>query len=116
MLAAETALADSNVEFAQKAHDFGVIKENGGPVSHDFEFVNDGDSPLVIISANASCGCTRPKYPSDPIKPGKSGKITVTYIPAGRPGAFLKTVKVKTNAPKAKKVVLKISGTVVPEN
>ena len=78
------------------------------------EFVNDGDTPLVIISANATCGCTRPKYPTDPVKPGGKGVIKVTYLPKGRPGEFEKTVKVRTNSKKNKKVVLKISGVVVP--
>ena len=75
---------------------------------------HDGDTPLVIISANATCGCTRPKYPTDPVKPGGKGVIKVTYLPKGRPGEFEKTVKVRTNSKKNKKVVLKISGVVVP--
>ena len=42
------------------------------------------------------------------------GVIKVTYLPKGRPGEFEKTVKVRTNSKKNKKVVLKISGVVVP--
>ena len=109
------ARAQAVIEFTEpKSHDFGIIAENGGPVSHEFEFTNTGDKPLVIISATASCGCTRPKYPQQPVKPGQKAKIKVTYLPAGRPGEFSKTVKVKTNAPKQKRVNLKITGTVTP--
>ena len=108
------AMAESLITFTSKTHEFGNVKENGGPVTAKFEFVNDGDTPLVIISANATCGCTRPKYPTDPVKPGGKGVIKVTYLPKGRPGEFEKTVKVRTNSKKNKKVVLKISGVVVP--
>lgn len=97
--------------FKNRLHDFGIIKEDGGPVSHDFQFTNTGNRPLLIIDASASCGCTRPEYPTKPIKPGKTGKIKVTFSPLGRPGAFRKTVKVRTNG-QEKSVNLIIEGTV----
>lgn len=104
------------IEFAQKEYDFGTFKEEKGYVSHEFEFTNTGNAPLLILSASASCGCTRPDYPTHPVKPGKSGKIKVTYNPAGRPGEFTKTITVRTNVKgKGKKVTLKIRGNVIPK-
>ncbi len=107
----------AKAEFAEKSHDFGIVKEEKGKVSHEFTFKNTGDKPLVIISATASCGCTMPDYPKEPIKPGKSGKIKVTYNPSGRPGAFDKSIKVRINGSdkKSSKITLKITGTVVPK-
>lgn len=105
---------NAHIEFVKATHDFGTIKEDGGPVECEFEFVNDGDEPLVIISANASCGCTRPEYPKKPIKPGKKAKIKVTYLPKGRPGEFTKSIKVRTNGKNPKNVTLKITGVVTP--
>lgn len=102
------------ISFAVKKHDFGTVRENGGPISYEFKFTNTGNAPLVIISANASCGCTRPQCPAEPIRPGKTGKIKVTYLPQGRPGEFSKNIKVRTNAPDAKKITLKITGNVLP--
>ena len=99
--------------FNKRLHDFGVIKEQGGPVTTEFEFINTGKKPLIIIDATASCGCTRPEYPTKPIKPGKKGKVKVTYSPLGRPGAFRKTVKVRTNGD-PKTATLIIQGTVTP--
>lgn len=96
-----------------KTYDFGNVKEDGGPVRHDFEFVNAGDANLVVFSATAECGCTKPTFPKEPIAPGKTGKIAVTFHPIGRAGGFEKTVTVKTNG-KPGKVRLKIRGTVVP--
>lgn len=103
------------IHFLEKSHDFGVIKESGGPVSYEFEFENKGDEPLIIISVNASCGCTRPEYSDEPIKPGEKSKMKVTYNPAGRPGEFERKVKVRSNDPK-KRIVLRITGVVIPEN
>ena len=117
-ITSSAAYADSHgkatIDFSHKVHDFGTIREDGGPVSCDFEFSNNGDSNLVIVSAKAQCGCTRPEFPQKPIAPGKKGKIKVTYAPLGRPGAFEKTITVVTNG-KPKKVALKIRGTVIPK-
>ncbi|MBD5367508.1 MAG: DUF1573 domain-containing protein [Bacteroides sp.] len=111
MMAGEPAIS-----LETTSHDFGNISEDGGPVSCEFEFTNTGDEPLVIISANASCGCTRPEYPKKPVQPGKTGKIKVTYLPTGRPGEFSKTVRVRTNAPRPKRINLNITGVVIPAN
>ncbi|MDE6449059.1 MAG: DUF1573 domain-containing protein [Muribaculaceae bacterium] len=116
LLGSAVAMAgEPGIEFVNTSHDFGNIKEEGDPVSYEFEFTNTGDEPLVIVSASASCGCTRPEFPKKPIKPGKTGVIKVTYLPKGRPGEFTKTVRVRTNAKRPKKVNLKISGVVIPE-
>ena len=116
-MVAMSAMADdkqAEATFEVKSHDFGTIKEANGPVTCTFEFTNTGDKPLLIIDATASCGCTRPEFPTKPIKPGKKGKIKVTYSPIGRPGAFKKTVKIKTNG-KERTTTLRIEGTVIPK-
>lgn len=104
-----------SIRFENTSHDFGTITEAGGNAKCTFTFVNEGDAPLVIISATAQCGCTRPSFPQQPIAPGKKGEIRVTYNPAGRPGEFVKEVKVKTNDKKQRTVKLKISGIVIPD-
>ena len=116
-MVAISGLADNKyaeATFDTKSHDFGTIQEAKGPVSCYFEFTNTGDKPLLIIDAAASCGCTRPEYPSKPIKPGKKGKIKVTFSPIGRPGAFKKSVKIKTNG-RERTTTLRIEGTVIPK-
>ena len=108
------AVSGPAIGFAETTHVFGTIPEKGGPVTYRFEFTNTGDAPLMIVNATASCGCTRPDYPKKPVAPGKSAKIKVTYRPDGRPGEFTKTVTVKTNCKKQRKVTLKINGFVNP--
>ena len=102
------------IRFDTTTHDFGNIPEKGGLVTCEFEFTNIGDGNLAITNVVAQCGCTRPQYSNAPVKMGKSGKIKVTYLPKGRPGEFAKNVKIRTNAPSAKKITVKITGTVVP--
>lgn len=100
------------IQFAEKSYSFGDIREDGNPVTHEFNFTNTGNAPLVIISTSTSCGCVRASYSHEPILPGKTGSIKVTYLPKGGSGAFISTVKVRTNADGNKKVTLKLSGTV----
>lgn len=105
----------AEMKFSETVHDFGAVKEGGGPVSVEFPFTNTGGANLVVYEAKADCGCTTPDYPKAPIPPGKGGKIKVTYNPLGRPGAFDKVITIKTNG-KPGKVRLKIRGNVVPKN
>lgn len=99
----------SKVNWAKEAHDFGEIPQ-GKPVSVEFEFTNAGDAPLLIADVATSCGCTASDYSKEPIAPGKSSKIKVTYNAANL-GAFTKTITVNFSDAEAKKV-LNIKGTV----
>ncbi|MBO7609056.1 MAG: DUF1573 domain-containing protein [Muribaculaceae bacterium] len=101
--------------FPVQSHDFGVISEKGGPVSCTFEVINTGNKPLLILDVLVSCGCTRPEFSTKPIKPGKKGKIKVTFSPLGRAGAFHKSIKVKTNG-RETRTTLSIEGTIRPGN
>lgn len=103
----------ASVSFAQKVFDFGTLKDRTSPVSHEFEFTSDGDSNLVIVDATSECGCTRPEYPKAPLPPGKTGRVKVTFNPAGFQGPFTKSVTVKTNG-KPRKTRLVIKGYVPP--
>ena len=109
-----SAKKEAKIKFEETTHDFGNIKEDGGPVKCEFEFVNEGKAPLIIKDARAECGCTRPEYPREEIAPGATGKIKVTYNPLGRPGGFTKVVTVRCSGSPAK-VNLKIRGTVLPK-
>lgn len=103
----------AKIKFAEYRYDFGNVAEKGGEVTHEFRFTNEGDGNLIIIDATATCGCTRPQYPKNPVAPGKSGVIKVTYNPNLRPGPIDRTVTVKTNG-NPRKVRLRIVGNVVP--
>ncbi len=95
-------------------HNFGEVKEEGGSVSHKFNFTNTGDKPLVITNVHASCGCTSTNYTRTPVKPGGKGFVEASYNPKYRPGNFTKTITVTTNSTKQAKTILYIMGNVLP--
>lgn len=95
-------------------HDFGKINEADGRVTTVFEVKNEGMVPLILSNVRASCGCTTPKWTKEPIAPGQTGQITVTYNPNGRPGRFQKTVTITSNATEAT-TRLYIKGEVIPK-
>ncbi|RKR84766.1 uncharacterized protein DUF1573 [Mucilaginibacter gracilis] len=93
--AAQIAMAPV-ITFESDSYDFGKIKE-GDKVSHNFKFTNSGKSPLIISSAVASCGCTTPEWPKEPVKPGDSGVIKVTFNSAGKGGLQDKLITITAN-------------------
>jgi hypothetical protein len=85
------------LEFAQSTYDFGKIK-SGEKVSYDFKFKNTGKTPLIISDAQASCGCTVPDFPDEPIAPGEEGVIKAVFNSEGRSGKQNKVITITSNA------------------
>jgi hypothetical protein len=102
--------AEDVVKFKEIRHNFGKIKQ-GVPVTHDFEFVNIANEPVIIETATASCGCTTPTWPQQPVMKTKADRIRAGFN-AAAPGAFEKTVFVKIKGVDAP-YELKISGEVL---
>jgi hypothetical protein len=93
-----SAQKQASIKFGQLTHDFGTFSEASPVQECTFTFTNSGDAPLIINQAVASCGCTVPEYTKEPIAPGKSGTIKVTYNGKGKfPGHFKKTITIRTN-------------------
>src|ERR1700733_13056838 len=90
---AQQKKADEVAKFKELTYDFGKIKQ-GTPVTHDFNFSNISNTPIVVESATASCGCTTPVKPDAPIAAGKDSKITAGFNAAAA-GPFNKTITVK---------------------
>ena len=101
------------IEFEEIVHDYGDVPYNGNGEC-EFRFTNTGDAPLLIQKPKSSCGCTVPSWPSEPVLPGKSEVIKVTYR-TSRCGSFNKTVTVTSNAIKNPTVVLRIKGRVLDQ-
>ena len=98
----------------ESIHDFKTINEVDGAVSHTFKIKNEGQTPLVITNVAPSCGCTSREWTKEPIAPGKTGDIKVTFDPTGRPGPFVKTISVYSNGYTGS-YILTIKGTVEPK-
>lgn len=93
-------------QFETERYDFKQIPE-GPKVDYDFAFKNIGQTPLIISDVKVLCGCTTSDWTVEPILPGESGVIKVTYSTKDRPGKFFKTVTVLSNAhTRTKKLVI----------
>lgn len=92
------------IVFESEFHDFGEISE-GMVVKHTFTFTNEGEGPLIISNAQGSCGCTVPDWPRQPIAPGESADINVSFNSTGRAGKQDKRVTLTTNAVPQTKVL-----------
>lgn len=92
------------IVFESEFHDFGEITE-GMVVKHTFTFTNEGEGPLIISNAQGSCGCTVPDWPRQPIAPGESADINVSFNSTGRAGKQDKRVTLTTNAVPQTKVL-----------
>lgn len=112
-----TAVVDAQgtpvMTFEEEMFDFGTIEE-GVVAEHIFKFKNTGDAPLIISSAQGSCGCTVPEYPRTPIAPGAEGEIKVSFNSAGRSGRQDKQVTINANTV-PNTVVIKITSEVTPK-
>lgn len=94
-----SAQVQADIKFETTTHSFGTFSESNPVMSYTFKFTNIGNGPLVIHQAIASCGCTVPEYSQEPILPGKTGSVKVTYNGTGRyPGHFSKSITLRTNA------------------
>ena len=101
------------MEFDQRTYEFGTVDE-GDVIEGTFKITNTGKSDLVILSAKASCGCTVPSWPKEPIKPGDTAELTFKFNTRGKPNQQNKSITIKSNAEKTTEV-LRIKGFVTPK-
>jgi hypothetical protein len=111
---AASSLYAQTITFEEPIHDFGSVREEKGPVAHEFTFKNTGDKPLIVNKVVPACGCTVPGWTKSPVQPGGTGVIKATYTPIGNKAMpFSKTLTVTSNA-EPSQVVLTIKGNFVP--
>ena len=103
----------SKIVFEEFEFDFGNIKE-GDTITHKFVFKNESKVPLEVISADATCGCTRPSFPFIPIENGEEGYIGVQYISINKEGYQKPEITVKSNG-SAQPITLNLTGYVEPK-
>ena len=101
-------------EFEEEVVEFGDISQ-GERVKKRFKFKNVGSTDLIISNASGSCGCTVPRWPKQPIRPGQKGEIEVEFNSEGKSGRQHKTVTLIANTVPNKKT-LALKGNVVAPN
>ena len=109
------AQTGAKIEFKDKDNtvDYGTVNKEDDNGIRSFEFTNTGDVPLIISNVQSTCGCTVPSKPTEPILPGKTGKIEVKYNM--NPGPIRKTITVESNAVNTEngRIAIKIKGDVI---
>ena len=109
------AQSGAKIEFLNNDNtiDYGTVTKDTDSGIRTFEFKNTGDAPLIIMNVQSTCGCTVPTKPTEPILPGKMGKIEVKYNM--NPGPIRKTITVESNAVNVEsgRIALKIKGEVI---
>ncbi len=85
------------ITFTEKGiYDFGALTE-GDTVEHVFAFTNTGEFPLIINNITASCGCTTPDWPREPVAPGAKSSVRVRFNSRGKSGEQNKTITIFAN-------------------
>lgn len=102
----------TQVKMIDSSFNFGQVTD-GEQVVFSYRFQNAGDKPLIISAANASCGCTVPEKPEQPISVGEDGFIKIVFDSKGRVGPVHKTIQVISNA-QPEFPVLQLIGQVLP--
>jgi len=88
------------ISFEETTFDFGIIKQSGGVVSHEFWFEYLGSQTLTVTGLPTSCGCTSAQISPSVLTPGATGVVTVKFNPnlhAEPEGRFYKTISFLTN-------------------
>ncbi|WP_339922924.1 DUF1573 domain-containing protein [uncultured Cyclobacterium sp.] len=97
VIAQEKTVNGPVITFESDSKDFGDIKQ-GDKVENVFKFENTGKTPLIISNVAATCGCTVPSWPKEPIAPGKTAEIKVSFNSAGKMGKQNSVVRIYSNA------------------
>jgi len=104
----------STVKWEALEKNLGDVKQKV-PTLVEFTFTNTGDKPVMILDAEASCGCTKLTFKREPVAPGKTGTISTVYVSEdGETGIFNKSITVKMSLDAPYDVyILKLNGNVV---
>ena len=86
----------TSITFKDTVLHIGKVEE-GKLVDVEFEFTNSGTEMLIIKNVSASCGCTIPEKPEEPIAPGQTSKIKARFDSRGRVGMNKKEIAVVAN-------------------
>lgn len=89
----------AHLRLEETSWDFGDVPRRGGDLVHEFRFVNDGSTPLVLVRVITSCSCIKASFSKRPVAPADSGVIRIVYEPhKSEPGTFNKVIQIYSNS------------------
>ena len=108
----EASANTATIKFTEELHEFGDIYQ-GDKVKHTFKFENTGKAPLILTNIGTTCGCTAPEWTREPIGPGETGEIVISFNSTGKSGIQNKVITVFSNASNPQEKI-KITANVLP--
>lgn len=101
------------IKLEETNHEFGDIYQ-GEKVNYVFTFTNIGNQPLVLSEVVTTCGCTAPSWNREPVMPGQSGEIQITFNSENKMGRQNKGITILSNAVNSPARVT-ITGNILPK-
>ncbi len=105
--------SDSSIYFESMQHNFGQVREDGGPLQHEFLFENRGRDSLRVGNVSAGGGISVLGWTRGPVPPGETGTVTLEFDPRNMPGRFNRVVLVSASGDPSN-VTLRLLGEVIP--
>ena len=102
---------DGKVEWIPMQIEAGEIPF-GIPLEKQYEVKNISKEDLVILDVKSGCHCTVVDWSKEPIPPGKSGSIHITFD-ALKVGEFYKIIAITTNFDPEISIALSMVGKVM---
>jgi len=100
-----------DIKFEKEEIDIGTVSA-GTNVDVVFKFKNKGSESIHIKLVRPTCGCTLPGDWDQTVKPGKTGRIPITYATEMFEGEVHKVIFADTNVPGRESIGLVITGTI----
>lgn len=101
---------DAEIVFDSETYNFGTVEFGNQKINATFIFTNNSPIDFTIKDVKASCGCTVPSWPENPIKPGHKGVITATFDPTNLAGEVDKTIEIFANYNVIMSKIVRIKG------
>lgn len=97
-------MGGAEFSFKDRMAEFEDTKE-GVLIEHDYSFTNTGDEPLIIADYKVACTCTKITFPKEPVLPGMSGIVHMTFDTNGKFGYQYRKIEIYSNASKRPTVI-----------
>lgn len=108
---AQEELKTGTISLSTTEINYGTIKKEAEG-TRELLITNKGIYPLIINSCKATCGCTVPICPIEPIMPGKTEVVKIKYN-THNVGSFSKNITVYSNDQNNPVSIVRIYGEVV---
>ena len=112
LLSGTGAAAQGILEVENKVLELASLKADDQPRTEVFAVKNTGDRPVIITRVSPMSYLLEAEWQREPLLPGRSGSIRVTFVPARLPERFDYKIMVYSNAAE-KRTELRLKGNLV---